>query len=391
MVQQSEARLTSSAGNMDGGSLDDAFASFLGEIGDVGDGANTASDLCEADSDPPPAKRAKLDLDSAARTKRAEALRKAAYVGDARRVERLLDSLSTVDRLLVVDDVDEDDGFTALHLCAIRGHIDVARVLLQRRADVDAMSLKGDTPLMWAAHRGDAALCGELCRAGADLTLKNCFEKTAALQARLAGHRRLQEALEKEDVDGELGVLAALGAPRDVTSKLDAAAEARRAANAAMVADAIQAQREREEEEAFWKVIRERREARETSEKSAAPGSSKEAERNDLSGGRRSATPGAYAAAEVSAAAWDALPTKMRPHYKALGALPDASEADVRKLYRKLALQHHPDKNRDDPVGAKERFTVVALAYEALCEYLATRAKPPPGREFASVPPPSGL
>ena len=40
------------------------------------------------------------------------------------------------------------------HGLADSGHESVATALLQGRADVDAASLAGDTPLMWAAHQG---------------------------------------------------------------------------------------------------------------------------------------------------------------------------------------------------------------------------------------------
>merc|ERR1712157_494246 len=88
-------------------------------------------------------------------------------------------------------------------------------------------------------------------------------------------------------------------------------------------------------------------------------------------------------AAEISAAAYSSLPDKLRPHYQTLNAPPDATEADVRKLYRKLALKHHPDKNPDDAAGAKERFTKVAVAYEAVLEHISSL---PPPKTGACIP-----
>ena len=62
-------------------------------------------------------------------------------------------------------------------------------------------------------------------------------------------------------------------------------------------------------------------------------------------------------------------------HYLTLGIPCDATMAEVKKAYRKLALQHHPDKNQGDEVSA-ERFKEVTAAYEVGCLVLEGRGTP---------------
>lgn len=40
--------------------------------------------------------------------------------------------------------------------------------------------------------------------------------------------------------------------------------------------------------------------------------------------------------------------------YDALSIKPDASQDEIKKAYRKAALKHHPDKNKDDPKSAEK-------------------------------------
>jgi len=53
--------------------------------------------------------------------------------------------------------------------------------------------------------------------------------------------------------------------------------------------------------------------------------------------------------------------------YSQLGVKRDSSEADIKKAYRKLAKQLHPDKNKDNP-KASERFSKVTQAYDILTD-----------------------
>lgn len=55
-----------------------------------------------------------------------------------------------------------------------------------------------------------------------------------------------------------------------------------------------------------------------------------------------------------------------KDYYKILGIQKGASDDDIKKAYRKLALKYHPDKNKAP--GAEERFKEVAEAYEVLSD-----------------------
>lgn len=56
-----------------------------------------------------------------------------------------------------------------------------------------------------------------------------------------------------------------------------------------------------------------------------------------------------------------------RDYYEVLGLQKGASEADVKKAYRKMAMKHHPDKNQGDK-AAEEKFKEVNEAYEMLSD-----------------------
>jgi molecular chaperone DnaJ len=58
---------------------------------------------------------------------------------------------------------------------------------------------------------------------------------------------------------------------------------------------------------------------------------------------------------------------KKRDYYEVLGINRDASDDDIKKAYRKLAMKFHPDRNPDNP-KAEEQFKEAKEAYEILSD-----------------------
>lgn len=54
-----------------------------------------------------------------------------------------------------------------------------------------------------------------------------------------------------------------------------------------------------------------------------------------------------------------------KDYYKTLGVAKTATDSEIKKAYRKLAVKYHPDKTKDDKV-AEEKFKEVTEAYEVL-------------------------
>jgi len=108
--------------------------------------------------------------------------------------------------------------FTPLHNAAVRGRVDVARLLIDSGAKVDAADDRGRTPLIRAAEYGHAALVELLAGHGARLDWVDAFGWTALYQSALCGQRDMVGHLLRlgahvNGAGGESPVLPAAGGP----------------------------------------------------------------------------------------------------------------------------------------------------------------------------------
>ncbi|RNA26801.1 dnaJ -like protein, partial [Brachionus plicatilis] len=60
--------------------------------------------------------------------------------------------------------------------------------------------------------------------------------------------------------------------------------------------------------------------------------------------------------------------TGTKSYYEILELDSSASESDIKKAYRRLALRWHPDKNQNNPKEAEMRFKEISEAYEVLSD-----------------------
>jgi DnaJ family protein C protein 7 len=72
-------------------------------------------------------------------------------------------------------------------------------------------------------------------------------------------------------------------------------------------------------------------------------------------------------AEEIRRAEFELKKSQRKDYYKILGVGKDASDQEIKKAYRKMAIQYHPDKNRDGEAG-DEKFKEVGEAYETLID-----------------------
>ena len=74
-----------------------------------------------------------------------------------------------------------------------------------------------------------------------------------------------------------------------------------------------------------------------------------------------------------------------RDYYGILGLDKNASDNDIKKAYRRLARQYHPDVN--DTAEAAERFREISIAQEVLLDPERRRIVDMGGDPMAQAPP----
>lgn len=72
--------------------------------------------------------------------------------------------------------------------------------------------------------------------------------------------------------------------------------------------------------------------------------------------------------ARESKASGESGQSEVVDYYKLLEVPEDATSDEIKRSFRRLALIHHPDKNKDDIDGATKRFAALQQAYEVLSD-----------------------
>ncbi|MCP4725914.1 MAG: DUF3471 domain-containing protein [bacterium] len=103
---------------------------------------------------------------------KAEPIVEAAKNGDLRTVRSILEQDPS--KL----DVQNQEGYTALHWACIRGHWDVAGYLIGEGADLNVVGGDGGTQINWAVHHDDVEIVKLLIEKGAKLNIRNQWGMT---------------------------------------------------------------------------------------------------------------------------------------------------------------------------------------------------------------------
>ena len=110
-------------------------------------------------------------------------------VGDAALVKKLLDEGADINA--------KDDGLTLLMKAATEGYLKTAKLLIDKKADIDARSNEGGTALIAASMAGYTKIVELLVNAGANAKIKNNMGYTAEMYASEKSYTNIIELLNK--------------------------------------------------------------------------------------------------------------------------------------------------------------------------------------------------
>ena len=104
----------------------------------------------------------------------------------------------TVKRLLDAGADIQNKGWNALHYAAYSGHTEIARLLVERKADLDARAPNGQTALMLAASAGYLDVVKVLVESDADMDVEDAEGNTAITLAEKHAHSQVADYLRTE-------------------------------------------------------------------------------------------------------------------------------------------------------------------------------------------------
>ena len=108
-------------------------------------------------------------------------------VGDAALVKKLLDEGADINA--------KDDGLTLLMKAATEGYLKTAKLLIDKKADIDAKTNEGNTALMAASMAGYTKIVELLVNAGANTKAKNNLGYTAEMYANEQNYTNITQVL----------------------------------------------------------------------------------------------------------------------------------------------------------------------------------------------------
>ena len=138
-------------------------------------------------------RRKSLEKEKEAKT--ATITRTASQVMDSKKDQQINNLVTKIDDMLSLQEKEEHEGLTALHIAAEDGHEGVVSYLISQGRDINAKTLSGETPLLKAVDTEQEKVVQKLIEGGSDVNLPNTDLQLPVHRATLRGNKKLVEAL----------------------------------------------------------------------------------------------------------------------------------------------------------------------------------------------------